>query len=86
MFTLWLGNRAYPQIAARDVTLRNEGDALNFVSKYDYPVSFEAGDTIELLGRTVVTAVPKTFEDYRSMEWWCLTADGIPEIGLFNAV
>ena len=37
-----------------------------------------------LLGRTVVTAQRKTFEDYRSMEWWCSTADGIPELGLFK--
>lgn len=83
---MWVGSKAYSQTAACDVVLQNEDEAFDFVSKYNYPVSFEAGDTIELLGRTVVTAVPKTFEDYRSMEWWCSTADGIPEIGLFNAV
>lgn len=86
IFTLWVGHRAYSQTAACGVVLQNEDDALNFVSNYDYPVSFKAGDTIELLGRTVVTAVPKTFEDYRSMEWWCSIADGIPEMGLFDAV
>lgn len=83
-FNLFVGDKTYHRIARVPEILRDEDQAMSFVSGYRYPVTFEPGDTIKLLGRTVVTAQRKTFEDYRSMEWWCSTADGIPEIGLFD--
>lgn len=83
-FNLRAGDKVYTQTAAGDTVLQDEDDAFDFVSDYTYPVTFKPGDTIQLLGRTVVTAQRKTFEDYRSMEWWCSTADGIPELGLFK--
>lgn len=85
IFSLLVGDRTYRRMVGAPKILWNEDQALSFVSGYEYPVTFKPGDKIELLGRTVITAQRKTFEDYRSMEWWCSTADGIPEIGLFDA-
>ncbi len=85
-FTLTSGDARFSAIATSPTTIRDETDAKAFVSGYSFPHTIVPGETIYLLGREVVVAIEKTFESYDDMEWWCATAEGIPELGLFDAV
>ena len=79
-FNLKVGGKLFARTATAEVTIRNDDDAMGFVAGYTFPHTTVPGETLNLLGRDVVIAVEKTFE------WWCSIADGIPELGLFDAV